>query len=334
MHLECISDPAAFESLAADWLALAGRSLTNTPFQRPEFQAAWWRNFGAGDLCLLVMRDDNNRLAALAPFYIDPADGGTVRWVGGEEIADYLDILAPADLMESAAAHAWDWLNGPAASRWRRIQLSNTPGWTQTLHHFQARAMASGRKAVIAQLDVCPVIPLPNTFEAYLKQIDSKQRHEINRKLRRAQGGDDAVTWYLVDGRRDLAAETESFMGLMETASANKAAFLTPQMRAAFHDIFASAHKAGFLQLAFLEVNGVRAATYAQFDYANRIWLYNSGLNPEVGGQLSTGWVLLARLIEDAINNGRTEFDFMQGSEDYKYRFGGKDSSVFRLIVE
>jgi CelD/BcsL family acetyltransferase involved in cellulose biosynthesis len=334
MHLTVHTDPSAFQSLASDWLALLNRSLTNTPFQRPEFQAAWWKHFGHGSLCLLTLRDDNGGLQAIAPIYVDPVDGGTVRWVGGEEIADYLDIIAPPDLMESATAAVWDWLGGSAALQWKRLQFSNTPGWTQTLQHLQARAVTSGYHALITQLDVCPVVPLPNTFDAYLKQLDSKQRHEINRKLRRAQGNEDPVTWYIVDSHRDIAAETDAFMSLMETASPAKAAFLTPQMRAAFHEIFAATFKAGLLQLAFLEVNGQRAAAYAQFAYANRIWVYNSGLNPEVGGQLSPGWVLLARLIEDAINNGKTEFDFMQGSEDYKYRFGGKDTMVFRLVID
>lgn len=334
MQVNCHSDPAIFETLASEWNDLAARSLTNTPFQRAEFQSVWWKHFGHGSLCVLTMHDPGGRLAAIAPIFIDPAEGGTVRWVGGEDIADYLDIIAPPETMEIAARLLWDWLNSPESGLWKRVVLSNTPQWTQTLHHLRTWALASGMQADIIQLDVCPVVTLPGTFDAYLKQIDSKQRHEINRKLRRAQGSEDPVTWTIVDGGRDIARETEAFMSLMETASQQKAAFLTPQMRAAFLDTFAAMHKSGLLQLAFLEVGGKKAAAYAQFDYANRIWVYNSGINPQVGGPLSPGWVLLARLIEDAINNGRQEYDFMQGNEDYKYRFGGKDTFVFRLAVE
>jgi CelD/BcsL family acetyltransferase involved in cellulose biosynthesis len=333
MQLSCYSDPAIFESLTAEWNALAANSLTNTPFQRAEFQAAWWRHFGHGQLCLLAWREGDT-LAALAPVFVDPAEGGTVRWVGGEEIADYLDVIAPAELMETVSHELWVWLNSPAAPPWKHIQLSNTPEWTPTLQHLKALSDAAGLATTVTQLDVCPVLTLPKTFDAYLQQIDSKQRHEINRKLRRAQGSEDAVTWYVVDGRRNFTDETNAFMSLMESASAGKASFLTPQMREAFHDIFLTTYKAGLLQLAFLEVGGQRAAAYAQFNYANRIWLYNSGLNPAVAGQLSTGWVLLARMIEEAINTGHKEFDFMQGNEDYKYRFGGKDTSVFRLTIE
>jgi CelD/BcsL family acetyltransferase involved in cellulose biosynthesis len=334
MQVNCHSDPSIFDTLAPEWNELASRSQTNTPFQRAEFQRVWWKHFGHGNLCVLTMRDDNGALAAIAPIFVDPAEGGTVRWVGGEEIADYLDLLAPAADMEMAARVMWDWLISPDGPDWKRMVLSNTPQWTQTLNHLHASAVTSGRQAAIIQLDVCPVVTLPNTFDAYLKQLDSKQRHEINRKLRRAQGSEDAVTWHIADRRQDIGEETNVFMDLMERASPHKAAFLTPQMRAAFRDTFAVMHAAGLLQLAFLEVGGKRAAAYAQFDYAGRIWVYNSGLDPQVGGPLSPGWVLLARLIEDAINNGRREYDFMQGNEDYKYRFGGKDTHVFRLVVE
>jgi CelD/BcsL family acetyltransferase involved in cellulose biosynthesis len=43
--------------------------------------------------------------------------------------------------------------------------------------------------------------------------------------------------------------------------------------------------------------------------------------------------VLLARLIQDAISQGRSRFDFLQGDEDYKHRFGGVDTPVYRTLV-
>jgi CelD/BcsL family acetyltransferase involved in cellulose biosynthesis len=43
--------------------------------------------------------------------------------------------------------------------------------------------------------------------------------------------------------------------------------------------------------------------------------------------------VLLARLIEHAIEQERDKFDFLQGDEDYKYRFGGVDTKVHRTLL-
>ncbi len=334
MNVERWQDAGVFETMAAEWNALAARSLTNTPFQRAEFQRVWWKYLGHGELNVLTMRDEAGALAALAPLYVDPADGGTVRWVGSEEIADYLDVIAPAETMATATQAMLNWLASADAPPWKQMVLSNIPGWTPTPDTLRALAAGAGWRADVAQIDVCPVIQLPGTFEAYLEQIDSKQRREISRKLRRAEGGEDAVTWYIADAGRDIAAEAEAFMALMATATPDKAAFLTPRMRAAFAELFAVMQQAGLLQLAFLEVNGRKAAAYVQFDYAGRIWVYNSGIDAAAAGALSPGWVLLARLIEHAIAGSRTAYDFMQGNEDYKYRFGGKDTPVLRLRVE
>jgi CelD/BcsL family acetyltransferase involved in cellulose biosynthesis len=41
---------------------------------------------------------------------------------------------------------------------------------------------------------------------------------------------------------------------------------------------------------------------------------------------LSAGIVLVARMIEDAVGRGYTEFDFLRGDEQYKYRLGAKDT--------
>jgi CelD/BcsL family acetyltransferase involved in cellulose biosynthesis len=99
-------------------------------------------------------------------------------------------------------------------------------------------------------------------------------------------------------------------------------------MRTAIHNAF----KAGWLQLAFLTVGGKKAASYLNFDFQNRLYIYNSGLNP-IFENLSPGWVLLGYLIEWAIAEGREMVDFMRGDEGYKYQLGGKDRFVIRATL-
>ena len=332
MNIERHNDATVFEKLENEWNELLSRSLTNTPFQRAEFQRVWWKHLGHGELCLLTMRDENRKLIAIAPLFVD--EGRVLRWVGGEEIADYLDLIAPADQMDAALRATWGFLKSAASPKWSQAILSNIPGWTPTPNTLKSLAVESGMKADVTQIDVCPIVNLPESFEAYLAQIDKKQRHEINRKLRRAEGGEDKVTWYIVDSSRDMEVETEAFMTLMANAAGDKANFLTPKMRDTFKDVFATMQRLGFLQLAFLEINGKKASAYAQFDYANRIWVYNSGFDVDSASTLSPGWVLLAKLIEHAIQNKRAVYDFMQGSEVYKYRFGGKDTRVWRIAIK
>jgi len=161
--------------------------------------------------------------------------------------------------------------------------------------------------------------------------IDKKQRHEIRRKIRRAEGDERDVRWYIVTDESTLDEEAEACCHLMAQDPA-KQAFLTQTMRTQMKTMIHAAFRAGWLQLAFLEVDGVKAAGYLNFDYGNHIWVYNSGLDFDYG-DLSPGWVLLGYLLQWANENGRVEFDFMRGDEDYKYKFGGVKRDVMRVQV-
>jgi hypothetical protein len=113
----------------------------------------------------------------------------------------------------------------------------------------------------------------------------------------------------------------------------NKAMFLKDVMRDQMSEVPAkAAHKYGYLWLAFLEVDGVKAAASLNFDYKNKLWGYNSGVSRE-HMELSPGWVLLGHVIQWCCENGRREFDFMRGDEEYKYRFGGVNKYVMRARV-
>ena len=49
---------------------------------------------------------------------------------------------------------------------------------------------------------------------------------------------------------------------------------------------------------------------------------------------LSPGIVLIARLIEQAIQKRKRAVDFMRGGEEYKYRLGARDTWIHHVSVE
>jgi CelD/BcsL family acetyltransferase involved in cellulose biosynthesis len=112
----------------------------------------------------------------------------------------------------------------------------------------------------------------------------------------------------------------------------NKAGFLTEAMRAQMRSIVRAAHEGGWLWLAFLEAGGQKAAAALNFDYGKKLWGYNAGVN-RAFMELSPGWVLLGHILKWCTENGRAEFDFMRGDEEYKYRFGAVNRYVMRARV-
>ena len=61
--------------------------------------------------------------------------------------------------------------------------------------------------------------------------------------------------------------------------------------------------------------------------------VFNSGLETTGFQSLSAG-ICVARMIEQAIGRGYTEFDLLRGNEDYKYRLGARDTYIYHVTVE
>lgn len=330
IHIDVYRDASIFLTLESEWNVLVDRSETSTPFQRLEFQSVWWTHFADGELLAMTARDDNGLLVGLSTWYI--GSDRVLRWVGGEEIADYLDVIASAKYMNAVRESMFHCLMGPEADSWTRMQLSNIPEWSETPGHWSALAESLGWAADVSNQDVCPEVRLPSSFDDYLSQLGGKQRREINRKMRRVSARDGR--WYIVDEPSLMEDAAHDFMELMATSSVEKAAFLTPKMRAALCEIFQRSNASGLFGLCFFEVEGQKVAACAYFTLKGTLYLYNSGYDLAIYGGLSPGWVLLAHLIEHAIETGHTKFDFMRGDEDYKYKFGGHNVRVLRLTID
>jgi CelD/BcsL family acetyltransferase involved in cellulose biosynthesis len=337
MEFRFIKEMTELEALADEWNALLAESITDTPFLRHEYLSAWWGTRGGGEwqgveLATVIARRDG-ALVGVAPLFRAGYPGGktALLLLGSLEISDYLDLIVRQkdlaeflhgllDLLASEECPFWDnlaWINLPESSLSLEftIREAGQRGWEHHLEPF---------RPVVS-------IPLSGDFESYLAGIDKKQRHEIRRKMRRAAEYDLPVRWYILDDGDKLEAEMGAFLELM-AFDPEKALFLTPPMRLQMMQTARAAWQAGWLQLAFLEVAGKKAAGYLNFDYRGRIWVYNSGLDQQFL-EISPGWVLLGHLLEWACQHQRSEFDFMRGDEAYKFKFGGVRRSVMHLQV-
>jgi CelD/BcsL family acetyltransferase involved in cellulose biosynthesis len=221
-------------------------------------------------------------------------------------------------------------MDGPA---WDALELCNVHQDSPTLRLLPQLAEAQGWEVETEVQEVCPVIYLPDNWDEYMASLRGKDRHEQRRKTRRAEALE-GIGWYIVGPEHDLEAEVEHFMTLMAKSSPDKAAFLTNPMREFFRQVCRAAYEEGQLQLATMDLDGVKLASYLNFIYRNRVLVYNSGLNWEDDPGFGSGIVLTGYLIARAIEEGRDEFDFMRGDERYKYRFGAQDVTVHRLAIQ
>ncbi|HUH97172.1 MAG TPA: GNAT family N-acetyltransferase [Anaerolineales bacterium] len=320
-----------------EWNTLVEQGISDVPFLRHEYLRQWWQTLGGGEwqqaeLVLISAREDG-RLIGLAPLFKAQYDGRpALLLVGSIEISDYLDLIVRGDDLPRFLAGLLGFLAQSSAYGGLPLDWYNLPDSSPTLAALHSEAERRGLTYRQETYRPTPRIALNGSFEDYLSRVEKKQRHEIRRKLRRAAESEIPVRFYVVEAAAALEPEIEAFLQLMDH-DASKASFLTPPMREQMRSVIRTAFDHGYLWLAFLTVDGVKAAACLNFDYKNKLWGYNSGVSREFM-ELSPGWVLLGHQLQWACEHGRAEFDFMRGGEEYKYRFGAVNRYVLRAGVD
>jgi CelD/BcsL family acetyltransferase involved in cellulose biosynthesis len=333
------AQPTGFQVLEAEWDKLLAQSRFHDFFLTYAWQTTWWENLGEGELWILAFRrPGTGELIGIVPLYLIQYEqnGRQIRQlnlVGCIEVSDYLDIIAVEGAEHEVLQGLLRWLESPDAPVWDQLDLCNLPEASVTYTEAPPIFEAAGYAVERFQEDTAPQFALPLHYETYLsEQVEKRHRHEIRRKQRRAER-EAEIGFHLVDERDSLEVEIDDFIALQRASREDKADFMTPAMHNFFLVVARRMQAAGRLRLFFLTINGEKAAALFAFEFDRRLWLYNSGYDPEAHAQLSPGWVLLAYVIQYAIAGGCRVFDFMQGNEEYKYRFGSHDYKVMRVIV-
>lgn len=347
---------SGFDALKSEWNQLLEQSGLNNFFLTHEWQSTWWEFLGVGDLWIVAFyAPESKELVGIAPLYrtVSESDGAgnaerTARLtlVGCIDVSDYLDLIIKRGWEEEFYSALCSWLYSSDAPEWDVLDLCNLPEQSQTYTLLPPLFETVCQNVQVMQEDVAPQFALPTHYEEYLQdQVDKKQRHEIRRKQRRAER-ETKMDFYIIGqpefGRNgatggralNLDAELDDFIRLQRASRDDKADFMTPHMRNFFKNMAKRMLEAGRLRLCFLKMNDQKAATLFAFEYDNRFLLYNSGYDPDIFAHLSPGWVLLAYTIQYAIAAGNKLFDFMQGDEEYKFRFGSQEYKVMRVVVK
>ncbi len=271
------------------------------------------------------------------------APTATAVFFGASYHADYATILAaPADLGAVAGALV-AYLAGATrelddAENWdvvdlRRLRFGD-PAAEALTAAFRRAAVGCDWFVTTEREDVCPVVELPEgiDFDGFLGLLDKKERHEIRRKVRRAE----AVGEVRLTTSSDPLADLDDFVDLHQKRWGAEGLFpATPGgdcSRRFFRLLFDHFGPDGAAKLTRLTVGGRLIASGVHFDDGRRIAYYNAGVDPEAR-DLSPGVLMVARYVQEAIEAGRREIDFLRGNEPYKYQWGAVDQPIERILV-
>ena len=315
-----------FDSIAGEWECILPHTGANTIFITPWWQQLWWNRYGNDDseLEILSIRDGDT-LLGIAPLM---TRGDTLSFLGDTDLFDYHDFLVREGCEDPFYDTLWQHIE---SMDWQRMELKSLRESSETLRRFPAFAQTSGWTSTVTDEDVSPFADLDASWDEYVAGLRKKDRHELRRKLRRLNNGNEA-SQYAFDDPGEIADAMPEFFRLMRASRPDKDDFLTSDREQFFSELAQELSSRDQFRLFFLEINDVRVASCICFDYNGSYLLYNSGYDPEYSA-LSVGLLNKALCIQEAIESGKSKFDFLRGNERYKYNLGGTNQTIHELVI-
>jgi len=318
-----IAERIQFEDAVDDWEMLQFTKNNDSVFFTLLWQQCWWKLLGEGDLHLCRVTLDG-AIVGIAPLMYQDR---TWKFLGGTDLFDYHECLVREGHEEAFFETI---LNYFQCQPWQEIELLSLRDDAATLRILPTIAERAGYRVIITQEDVSPGMFLPQDWDSYLSTLKKKNRHELRRKMRRLDSTDAEIAFRTLSGISEIEESLPEFFRMMRISREDKTEFLTPEREQFFKVLAKNIAPLETMKLMFLDVDSKPAAAVVCFDYKDIRFLYNSGYDPEFS-DLSVSLMLKAWCVRNAIDNGFGYFDFLRGSERYKYDLGGIDHQIIQI---
>lgn len=307
-------------------------------FQDREWIRRWFREQAKRQPIkpFIVVVKDNGKTIGIFPMYSYQA---TFRFtilkpIGGDT-SDYLIPLIAKQYCEKRIfAKVWRTLYSNK-TKWDSIIWPNLPAFT--LLDQQAPVMHKGMKCIARKKGAnCPYISFEGPskeLKSYLNKKYVKKIEFKERKLARQQG---AFQYNKVTSEGKIEevmnvlfqlhckrwAVTGRFSPYENIEERNRALSLA-------FGLFQS----NLLHLSYLKIGDKIIAVHFGMGDGERFYYYIPAFDTEYN-KYSVGQILIYRLMQDVFQEGYQVFDFLRGSESYKYDWGAKEAfNVERIFV-
>jgi len=176
----------------------------------------------------------------------------------------------------------------------------------------------------ISKQDQVVNLMLPESYEKYLAVLPRKKRHELKRKKVRFQ---EKYPQAVLRESKDSEI-FETFIKLHKTSDGDKGNFMNDEVTAFFSSLLTMK---GW-KIYYLEVDNAIAACCFVYEDEVGSYLYNSSKN-NTFNEVNPGIIIIDKIIEQLISKEFTFFDFLKGTERYKFDLGGISTQLYDIEI-
>jgi len=329
MKIERITSLESLDKLKEKWDKFLFSSEQNSIFLTFEWFSSWWKSFSDDNsLEILIFKDGNEKISGFAPFM---SKNNTLQFIASQEVSDYCDFVMRKEREREFYECLLNYLK-INYSGLEKINLINIKQSSPALVFLPQLAEKYGFILDCNEIEVAPFLALPSSYESYLKQLNSKNRHELRRKLKRMDALKEIKIQRIKD-TQNLQRYADDFIVLHQKSSPVKAKFWQKKgMTDFFHEFIYLFSLRNWVELNLLIFEDKIIAALLNFSYFDRVYFYNSAYDREYSSY-SPGLFLFHDSLKQAIQEQKKEADFLRGNERYKYNLGAKDNKVFQIVL-
>lgn len=219
--------------------------------------------------------------------------------------------------------------NWPAPGRGAGCEVHDvSPGST-----LLARLPSSGLTVGQARGTTCPVLSLPATRSEFVEALPRNLARALTTTFSRLEGeGPVSVERATPDTLREFVEALISLHEQRWTRRASHGMLSVPAVRAFHRAAAPRLMDGGWLGVWGLRLGGRLVAVLYALRARQRLMGYLTGFDDALKS-FSPGSVVVGHAMLDAIDEGYREFDFLRGSESYKYRWGARDRWLCNLSI-
>lgn len=330
IQVSVINSMSEWERLSKPWNGLLTKSSSDTIFLSWEWLFSWaecYLNRNRHLFILAIYTD--GELIGIAPWYINHARGTfftqrQIEFLGIPDAgSDYLDVFIKKGKDKEVAGAIYSFLLTNASSYWDCLKLDDIPANSLFLLHFLNKIEEDGKYSEISYGSFCPNIVLPKRTEDFLSGLSSNRREQFRRHWKVLQKDRN------VNHRSYLSKDIES--GLRDFLNLYKTSGYWNEQFDSFVHKFVSRSK-GRIQIDFLSADDNYITGLLHLRYNNTLSMYLMAVDKTFNPKISIGNILVGLCINKAIEDGFSGYDFLKGTEHYKFHWTNNGKSSVNLF--
>lgn len=338
LKLEVIAGTDGFLGLEKEWNCLLDKSRSKSVFLTWEWLYNWWKYFGQDSILRIVtVREEDGRLIGVAPFCIRWKKGllpvNVLTFMGMTfASSEYLDVIVEPGREKDVVSSVFDLLQKDSCS-WDYAVFSDMLD-SSVLMISAKEYLKHGEYLVREDLSQsCPYLPLPTKKEDFLNSLGKETRATLKRRTKRLLEMGAEIR--LVKNSSEISEALKSLFQLHQkrwTLRGLTGNFRDKQIRSFHLDTANRFLERDMLRLYQIKVADKAIASLYCFRYKDIVFYFQAGFDPAWSSK-SPGMVLMGHGIQDSIENGMGEFDYLRGLEPYKFRWTDKVRDTWYLTV-